>query len=64
MATYFPVSDYATYICETVDQGVNIGFTGPNSKIISENWPSAIQLSGHVYEFVRSNLKKGINTMV
>ncbi len=55
----FPDSDYATDICETIEHGVNIGFTGPNTKIISKNWPSAIELSGHVDEFVHSNLEKG-----
>ncbi len=46
-------------MCSTVREGVNIGFTGPNTKIISKNWPSAIELSEHVDKFVFSNLEKG-----
>ncbi len=51
--------EFANDVCDSVRQGVNIGYTGPNKKIICKNWPSALDLSEHIDEFITTNLEKG-----
>ena len=50
----------ADRISHYIAHGIPVGYQGLHTRVVSDNWPSAIEHSVDIEEFITKNLKLGV----
>ena len=57
--SHHPDEQYVCNVLDFIDNGIPIGHKGPESLVISDNWPSSAQFSDEVTQFIQEHLQLG-----